>query len=383
MALDDTTGQNRVHLYSTNTNAQLNLGYLVSQTGNKRGNFYGSGFALCTDDFGAIVTHKGLYLSTHGRPGPQGTQMDATEATSQLKAGAALTKNLSDTASRAGAEPLVGQEALNTFIDATQDRYEGDGQGGANRFKEPVLLAGSPAGIGLASAQGTHVHAGAEVTLSSGQDTNIAVGKSLLASIAEKISLFAYNAGIKLFAAKGKVEVQAQSGDLDLIAEKVVRMLSTTARIEIHAKEEVLISAGGSFVKINGSGITNGTSGTWTAQASMHTMPGPVTNSHVMPHVPKPELEKNDLEFRHMTDWGEPLAGAAYKAILSDGSIRKGILDAAGIARISGVPPGVGAKIEYDYRPLQASSTVSTELDDDVHELLNWVPGGTGKKGQA
>ena len=383
LVLDDTTKQNRAHLYSTSAHAQLTLGYLVSQQGNTRGGFYGSGFALSTDDFGAVVTQKGLYLSTFGRAGPQGTQLDATEATAQLKAAASLTKKLSDTASKAGAEALVGQDALDQFIDATQERYEGDGQGGANRFKEPILVAASAAGIGLASTKGTHVHAGADVTLSSGTDINIATGKSLLASIAEKISLFAFNAGIKLFAAKGKVEIQAQSDDLDLIAEKVVRLLSTTSRIEIHAKEEVTISAGGSFIKINASGITNGTPGTWTAQASMHTMPGPTNKSYVMPHVPRSELQKTDVEFRHLTDWGAPLAGAAYKATLSDGSVRKGILDALGVARISDVPPGVGAKIEYDYKPLQASSTVSTELDDDIHELLNWTPRGAKKEGQA
>jgi type VI secretion system secreted protein VgrG len=383
LVFDDTSAQGRVQLYSTNTHAQLNLGYLVTQQGNQRSRFYGAGFSLSTDDFGAIVTHKGLYLSTHGRPGPQGTQLDAAEATSQLKAGASLIKSLSDTASKAGAEPLAGQDALNDFIDATQDKYEGSGQAGANRFKEPVLLAGSSAGIGLASAKGTHVHAGDEVTLSSGKDTNIAAGKNLVASIAEKISLFAFNAGIKLFAAKGKVEVQAQSGDLDLIAEKVVQLLSTTSRIEIHAKEEVVISAGGSFVKINASGITNGTSGKWTAQASMHLMPGPATQPYVMPHLLKPELKKSDLEFRHLTDWGAPLAGAAYKAILSDGSIRKGMLDTQGIGRLSDLPPGVSAKIEYDYKPIKASSTVTTEVDDDLHELLNWAAPGTTKKGQA
>lgn len=383
LVLDDTTSQNRVHLYSSNTHAQLNLGYLVTQRGNQRSRFFGSGFALSTDDFGGIVTNKGLYISTFGRPGAQGTQLDATESTSQLKAGASLVKNLSDTASKAGAEALGGQEGLKQFIDATADRYEGDAQGGANRFKEPILLAGSPAGIGLASTTGMHVHAGTDVTLSSGTDTNVAVGKSLIASVAEKISLFAYNAGIKLFAAKGKVDIQAQGDDLDIIAEKVVRLLSTSSRIEIHAKEEVTISAGGSSIKINGSGITESTSGKWTAHASMHLMPGPAKAPYVMPHLPKTELQKTDLEFRHLTDWGEPLAGAAFKATLSDGSVRTGTLDAQGIARVSNVPAGTTAKIEYDYKPLQASSTVSTELDDDVDELLNWVSGSGVEKGRA
>jgi len=207
------------------------------------------------------------------------------------------------------------------------------------------------------------------------------VGRSLIASVAEKISLFAGNAGLKLFTAKGKVDIQAQGNDLDIIAEKVVRLLSTTSRIEIHAKEEVVISAGGSSIKINGSGITESTPGKWTAQASMHLMPGPAKAPYVMPHLPKAELEKTDLEFRHLTNWGEPLAGAAYKAILSDGSIRKGTLDALGVARISDVPAGGAAKIEYDYKPMQASSTVTTELDEDIHELLNWTLGSAGKKG--
>jgi type VI secretion system secreted protein VgrG len=65
--------------------------------------------------------------------------------------------------------------------------------------------------MGLTSAKGTYVHAGEEVTVSSGLDTNIAVGRSLLASVAEKVSLFSANAGIKLFAAKGKVQVQARA----------------------------------------------------------------------------------------------------------------------------------------------------------------------------
>lgn len=381
LVFDDTTNQNRVHLYSAKTHAQLNLGYLVTQYGNERSHFYGSGFSLSTDDFGAIVTHKGLYISTFGRPGAQGTQLDSAEATSQLKAGASLTKALSETASKAGAEPLDGQEAFKHFIDATEDSYEGEGQQGVNRFKESILLAGSPSGIGLASVKGTHVHAGAEVTLSSGTDTNVAVGKSLLASVAEKISLFAFNAGIKLFSAKGKVEVQAQSNDLDLIAEKVLRLLSTTGSIEIHAKDEVVISAGGSSIKINASGVTNTTSGTWTAHASLHTMPGAATDSYVMPHLAKVDLQKTDLEFRHLTDWGVPLAGAAYKATLSNGSMRMGTLDAQGVARISGVPAGTSAKIEYDYEPVQASSTVGTELHDDVHELLNWAPGSATKEG--
>jgi type VI secretion system secreted protein VgrG len=102
-----------------------------------------------------------------------------------------------------------------------------------------------------------------------------------------------------------------------------------------------------------------------------------------MPHLLKADLQKTDLEFRHLTDWGVPLAGAAYKATLSDGSIRKGTLDAQGIARITDVPSGTAAKVEYDYKPMQVSATVAAELHEDVHQFLNWTPGSATHKGDA
>lgn len=290
LVMDDTSEQNRIHLYSTHTHAQLNLGHLVSQTGNERRHFFGTGFALSTDAYGAIVTHKGLYISTYGRPGAQGTQLDASEATGQLKTASAMSQQLSETAAKADAEALGGLDALGKMIEATQGTYPEAAQSEAHRFKQAILLAGSPDGIGLTTRKGLHAHAGEEITLSSGSDTSIATGKSLLASVAEKISLFAFKAGIKLFSAKGKVEVQAQSDDLDLIAEKVARLLSTSGRVEIHAKDEVMISAGGSFIQINASGITQGTAGTWEAKASQHAMTGPARVSYAMPLLPASDL---------------------------------------------------------------------------------------------
>lgn len=65
-----------------------------------------------------------------------------------------------------------------------------------------------------------HLGADEHVNVVSGQSTHIAAGKSLLASVAERISLFAQNAGMKLFAAKGKVEIQAQSDNIEVTAQK-------------------------------------------------------------------------------------------------------------------------------------------------------------------
>jgi type VI secretion system secreted protein VgrG len=287
LVMDDNTEQNRVQLYSSNTHAQLSLGYLIGQQGNDRAGFYGSGFSLSSEAYGAISTRQGLYISTFGRPGPHGAQLDVREARQQLSEAQALTKALSDTAEKVNAEALPGQEALKQFVDATQAAYDGHGQQGANRFQEPVLLLASAAGIGLTTPESTHIHTGDQITMSSAADTNLATGKSFIANIKEKISLFAYNAGIKLIAAKGKVEMQAQSGDFDIIAEKVLRLMSTTDRIEMWAKKEIVIGAGGSAIVINGSGITDMTSGQRISHNADFSLPGPKTMPHEMPAFPK------------------------------------------------------------------------------------------------
>src|SRR5690606_6549374 len=50
--MDDTTGQLRTQIHSSQSHSQLNLGYLVDQQGNDRGAPRGSGFELRTDAFG-------------------------------------------------------------------------------------------------------------------------------------------------------------------------------------------------------------------------------------------------------------------------------------------------------------------------------------------
>lgn len=287
LVMDDNPKQNRVQLFSSNTNAQLSLGYLIGQQGNHRDGFFGSGFALNSEAYGAITAKMGLYISTYGRPGPEGTQLDVREARDQLKEAQELTKHLSDVAEKSKAEALPGHEAFKQFVDATDAKYDEPGQQKANRFAEPVLLVASPAGIGLSTPKSTHIHSGEQMSTSSGADTSLAVGKSLVASVKEKISLFAYNAGIKLFAAKGKVEIQAQNGDIDIIAEKVLRLLSTTDRIEIFAKKEIVLGADGSAIKINGEGITDMTSGQRISHNADFSLPGPKTMPYSLPTLPK------------------------------------------------------------------------------------------------
>ena len=74
----------------------------------------------------------------------------------------------------------------------------------------------------------------------------------------------------RLYAGKGKVEIQAQGDGADLIARKAVQIISTEDKIEISASKEIVITAGRSQIKINGSGIFPVTGGKFEVKAGQH-----------------------------------------------------------------------------------------------------------------
>lgn len=282
LVLDDSTAQNRVHLYSSSYQSHLHLGYLIQQNNNARGAFLGSGFDLKSDAYGAVRAGQGLFVSTH--PTSASQPLDTSAAFEQL-AGA---KQVVDTASQActanHAEGLEdGLESLDKFAQATRysrsgstasGRTAGGGTGTANGFGTPVMLLASPASMGLSTQDSLQATASQHVNVVSGQNTNIATGKSLLVGAMEKFSLFVQNAGMKLFAAKGKVEIQAQGNAMSLSALKDLTITSSTGRVVISADKEIWIGAGGSYIKITAEAIENGTTGTILEKCASWDKPG-------------------------------------------------------------------------------------------------------------
>uniref|UniRef100_UPI001590D5A9 DUF2345 domain-containing protein n=1 Tax=Paraburkholderia phenoliruptrix TaxID=252970 RepID=UPI001590D5A9 len=98
---------------------------------------------------------------------------------------------------------------------------------------------------------------------------------SLVASVAEKLSLFVQNAGMKLFAGKGKVEMQAQSDNIELVAQKTVKVLSATDTVNVTAKQEVLLTSGGAYIRISNGNIEIHAPGKIDAKGGSHNFSGP------------------------------------------------------------------------------------------------------------
>ncbi|VWB09612.1 Rhs element Vgr protein [Burkholderia lata] len=384
LVMDDATGQNRLQLFSSQGSSMLHLGYLIAQDGNVRGSYLGSGFDLRTDAYGAIRANRGLFLTTHPGSGAAHQQLEVRQAQQQLTNAHNLVESLSDVGSQHQADSLkAGQDALKAFTDATTDNVQGQdqgsggrtaggGTGAANAFKKPILLAASPAGIALSTQRSVHWGADEHVNVVSGQSTHIAAGKSLLASVAERISLFAQNAGTKLFAAKGKVEIQAQSDNIEVTAKKTVKVLSATDKVEVAASQGVLLTSGGAYIRIQGGNIEIHAPGKIDIKGAQHAFAGPTSAPYDLPALPKGDLH-NKLELNLTDGKLKPVPGAPYKVVFDNGTTLSGKLDANGHALLRDVPDGTAQAFfgedarPFVQQPLPAAKAL--EQDDILKEL--------------
>ncbi|POD73694.1 Rhs element Vgr protein [Pseudomonas syringae group genomosp. 3] len=339
---------------------------MIDQRGNNRGGLRGTGFELRTDAYGALRAQQGLYLSTWKRSGAQGAQIDASEAKQQLKNSEQRVKTLSDTAQQHNALPmqegLDSLTQLNSDADVTYDSDDGapsqgpgeqqrnggdtawairsGGRGKTPGYQQPLLIASSPADIATATPKSTHVHSGKHLTLSTGEDVSIASGKSLLASVAQSISLFAQNAGAKLFAAKGKIELQAQSDAMELTAQQKVMITSTAAGIEIAAQEGILLTSGGGYIRIKDGDIEIHAPGTIDIKGAKKTLSGPTQLNRNHPAWPESSVTQALTFYAGQTNAGSSSAWAGMPYKLRDGVsvVKQGVMDKTGAIDIDHHP---------------------------------------------
>lgn len=295
LMMDDATGQNRVHLYSTSYSSHLHLGYLIQHSGNTRGAFIGYGFDLKSLGYGAVRAEQGLYVSTH----PASTQpMSATAASEQLARAEATLETTSKASQTNRAQSQQdGREALKSFTDATRHtvagttgnggRTAGGGTGNASGFAKPILLLSSPEGVAASTQGSAHITANKQANVVAGEDINLSAGRALLASVLEQISLFAEKLGVKIYAATGPVDFQAQNGSMSFAASQDMRI--TAGKKMVLSADEIWIGANGSYIKLTGNMIENATSGqiiekcaTWDkAGAASSSLQNPLHSSPV------------------------------------------------------------------------------------------------------
>jgi len=376
--LDDTPGQVRTRLATSSAASQLNLGYLIAQPAGsaQRGAYRGSGFELRTDAWAVVRGAEGVLLTTSAR-GAQGagvtsTQMDAAEAVRALQAAQELGKALGDVASKQNAllsaDAAKAQQQLLSRIDP-KDKGKHDGavngqeaskaQSGARaldsaqpveKFAEPLVLMDAPSSINWATPASTVLFAGEQLHWTSQGDLHMTAAHTLSSVAANAAGYFSQNGGLQAIAANGPVSLQAHTDQLEILADKEVKIISVNDSIEIKANQKIVLQAGQSSITLEGGDITFACPGNFTVKGGQHVFDGGASAAAVLPQLPEGELPPDTLYLDHRYHDDQPLAGADYVVKLADGTERKGKLDGQGRAVIHNVKAGV-AKVSYGPMP--------------------------------
>jgi type VI secretion system secreted protein VgrG len=116
------------------------------------------------------------------------------------------------------------------------------------------------------------VGAAKNIDLISASSISAVAGDSAAIRTVQDLSLYANEGSVKVAAASGKVSLQAQADQLELLAKKVVDIISNSDWISIKAKKGVRINGGGTELELSRGGIKGYTSGKHQIYASVHQM---------------------------------------------------------------------------------------------------------------
>lgn len=233
--LDDERGKEHIKVSTEyGGKSQLNLGHLVDAEKQQRG----EGFELRTDSWGAIRAQKGLFISADGQAKAQGQVLEMQAAMSQLQLALNQAEALSGAVETAKAE-LADIQAQKMLLQQT-----------LTDLKQSALLLSAPEGIAQSTPKSVQLSAGENVISTSGKHTDFSALKRFTVAAGERVSLFAQKLGIKMFASQGKVEIQAQGDEMTLDALKDIRISSSEGRLVISAKQEIILTSGGGYIRI-------------------------------------------------------------------------------------------------------------------------------------
>jgi type VI secretion system secreted protein VgrG len=365
--LDDTPGQVRTRLATSSAATQLNLGYLIQQapSSSQRGAYRGSGFELRTDAWSVVRGGEGVLLTTSARgaegSGVTSTQMDAAEAVGSLKAAQELTKTLGNAAAEqkalTSADAAKAQQELTARLDP-KDKGKHDGavngqeaskaQSGARdldaeqpveKFAEALVLMDAPAGINWATPASTVLFAGEHLHWTTQGDMHMAAAYTLSSVAANAAGYFSHAGGIQAIAANGPVSLQAHTDQLEILADKSIKVISVNDSIEIKANQKIVLQAGQSSITLEGGDITFACPGNFTVKGGQHVFEGGGSASAQLQALPNGQSKLNNfIALNYRDPSGEPMAGVGYKILFAGGATLSGKLDDQGNARHDNVP---------------------------------------------
>ncbi len=319
LRMEDKRGEEHIKLsteYGGKT--QLNLGHNVDAGRTLRG----EGFELRTDSWGALRGGKGIFISSDAQPNGQGKTLDMGAAVAQLKNALELVTAMAQSVAVSGAldADRASQQKLNQAMD---------------QLKEAGILASAPAGIALTTPKNIQLSSGHTFTATAGENVDMSIFKRFTVAAGEAISLFAQKLGIKIFAARGKVDIQAQTDEIRVQSDKDMQINSINGEIVLNAaKGIILTSTGGAYIKIKNGSIEIGAPGKidlkslnilWGGTSSLENALEPMSIED--PQFKYPMNERFQVVDKNTK---RPKAFIPYRIETSDGTIVRGMTDENG-----------------------------------------------------
>ncbi|WP_324284902.1 type VI secretion system tip protein VgrG [Enterobacter ludwigii] len=312
LRMEDKRGEEHVKLsteYGGKT--QLNLGHNVNASRELRG----EGAELRTDRHVSIRGGAGVFITADKQPFAGDKMLSMQEAIAQLENALTIAKSLSSAAEGADALPAdtASQQTLNAAL---------------KELAKPGIILNAPEGVSITSPQAVRVASGAaSVGIMSQQNTDISALKRFTVAAGEAVSMLARKAGMKLFAAKGKVEIQAQDDALEAIAKKDVTVTSVEGKVVITGATELIVNCDGAFMKLAGGNMELGAPGNILLKCTNVQKMGSADYD-----APKPELPQGYSEnfVAQDKESGDILANTRYRITTADGSVYEGRTDSEG-----------------------------------------------------
>ena len=347
LVLDDTKEMIQAQLKSDHQCSQLSLGHITrieDNAGRKDGR--GEGWELRTDGHGVARAAKGLLITTEARPGARGPIKDMGETAQRLDAARELHDAQATAALQGLAQESGQQHEVVDSLKAQNDAVRGAGEP-FPELSQPHLVLASPAGIETTSAKSTHIASGEHTALTTGRNLSIATGESMFASVRQTFRLFVHKDGMKLIAAAGKITVQAHEDEIQIIANKVLSLISQSDWIDLKGKKGVRLHGPECMVEITDRmqvfapkpALFHGNLETLAPQNRPH----PSTEHKINIAEPKAPEDPKQLLFMLQThpENGRPFANVPYTLYKNGSSAGEGITDDLGriaIEHTSGTP---------------------------------------------
>ena len=149
----------------------------------------------------------------------------------------------------------------------------------AEAGRQPIMILSAPAGISALTGQNLSLATGTNLDFVAQRDTNQTSGRRWLHNVGQHISLFVNGVkekiSLKLIAAQGKVQMQAQHGDIEVTADKDVTVTACKGKIFIPAHKEIILTSGGGYIRLKDGRIELHCPGTLSVKGAVHEWSGP------------------------------------------------------------------------------------------------------------